>query len=156
MKQNNEITYIRTDNLFDDSCAIIEAARMSAFRAVNVAMVQRNWLLGKRIAEEELEGKERAEYGAEVINKLSKQLTGLYGSGFTKSNLYQFVQFYKYFPEIFHTVCGKSVLLTWSHYRTLLQVFDTEARNWYARETAEQTWSVRTLQRYSKQISTNH
>lgn len=147
MRQNNEITYIRTDNLFDDSCAIIEAARTSAFRAVNVAMVQRNWLLGKRIAEEELEGKERAEYGAEVINKLSKQLTGFYGSGFTKSNLYQFVQFYKAFPEIFHTMCGKSVLLTWSHYRTLLQVIDTEARNWYARESAEQTWSVRTLQR---------
>ena len=147
MKQNDEITYIRTDNLLDDSCAIIEAARTSAFRAVNVAMVQRNWLLGKRIAEEELEGKERAEYGTETIQKLSNQLTKLYGSGFTKSNLYQFVQFYKCFPEIFHTLCGKSVLLTWSHYRTLLQVLDTEGRNWYAREAAEQTWSVRTLQR---------
>lgn len=147
MKQNDEITYIHTDNLLDDSCAIIEAARTSAFRAVNVAMVQRNWLLGKRIAEEELAGKERAEYGTETIQKLSNQLTKLYGSGFTKSNLYQFVQFYKCFPEIFHAVSGKSILLTWTHYRTLLQVLDTEARDWYAREAAEQTWSVRTLQR---------
>ena len=85
--------------------------------------------------------------------------------------MYKFIDFYKTFPEIFYTVRGKSYneildtaskikfeefrhtclnsfsLLTWSHYRTLLQVQDTDARNWYMREAAEQTWSVRTLQR---------
>lgn len=71
-----------------------------------------------------------------------------FGKGFTKSNLYQFTLFYKEFPSIFHTASGKSsILLSWSHYRTLLQVDDEAARNWYLKEAAEQTWSVRTLQR---------
>ena len=58
-------------------------------------------------------------------------------------------QFQKsYYPEIFQTASGKSVsLLSWSHYAVLLQVKDKEARDWYEKEAAEQTWSVRTLQR---------
>lgn len=52
------------------------------------------------------------------------------------------------YPEIFQTASGKSVsLLSWSHYAVLLQVKDKEARDWYEKEAAEQTWSVRTLQR---------
>ena len=56
-----------------------------------------------------------------MIN-LAEYLTSEYGKGFTKSNLYQFVQFYKFFQNIFHAVSGKSILLTWTHYRTLLRV----------------------------------
>ena len=73
-------------------------------------MIQRNWLLGKRIAIEELKSESRAEYGKEVVVKLSDYLTENYGKGFAKSNLYQFVQFYKYFPDIFHAVSGKSFI----------------------------------------------
>ena len=74
--------------------------------------------------------------------------TNAYGKGFTKTNLYSFYSFYKMFPNIFHTPCGKSLsLLSWSHYRTLVQVHDPVAREWYAKEAVEQTWSVRTLQR---------
>ncbi|MCH5344416.1 MAG: DUF1016 family protein [Acetatifactor sp.] len=72
----------------------------------------------------------------------------IYGKGFTKTNLYNFYSFYKSFPEIFHTLCGKSHrLLSWSHYRCLIQVKDEKARSWYEKEAFEQTWSVRTLQR---------
>ena len=110
-------------------------------------MVQRNWLLGKRIAEEELQGEDRAIYGKEVVKQLSLHLTNVYGKGFTQSNLYQFVQFYKFFPEIFHTVCVKSQILSWSHYRTLLRVTDKEARDWYLQEAINEMWSVRTLDR---------
>lgn len=74
-------------------------------------------------------------------------LTNVYGKGFTQSNLYQFVQFYKFFPEIFHTVCVKSQILSWSHYRTLLRVTDKEARDWYLQEAINEMWSVRTLDR---------
>lgn len=74
--------------------------RSVARRAVNVTLVQRNWLLGKRIAEEELDGEDRADYGAEVIKKLAKELTKEYGRGFSRTNLYQFRQFYEMFPEI--------------------------------------------------------
>ncbi|MBQ4396797.1 MAG: DUF1016 family protein [Clostridia bacterium] len=127
---------------------IIEGSRSSAYQAINLALVRRNWLLGRRISEEELNGETRAEYGLEVIKKLSKELTDEYGKGFTKTNLYNFYLFYKTFPEIFHAVSGKSVaLLSWTHYRTLLQVKDDKARAWYAKEAAEQTWAVRTLQR---------
>lgn len=110
--------------------------------------MQRNWLIGCRIAEEELAGEARAEYGAEVIKELSKVLTQKYGKGFTKTNLYNFYCLYKCFPEIFHTVCGKSnAWLSWSHYRTLLQVHDEAARNLYEKKEYEQAWGVRTLQR---------
>jgi predicted nuclease of restriction endonuclease-like (RecB) superfamily len=147
--ENTAIHYIKSDNLLQDTQQIIETAQEFAYKAVNIALIQRNWLLGKRIAEEELQGKERAElYGAEIIKKLSFELTYIYGKGFDTSSLYKFVDFYKAFPKILDSLSPKSFsLLTWTHYRTLLQVKDPEARDWYACEAAEQTWSVRTLQR---------
>ena len=100
------------------------------------------------IASEELQGEDRAKYGAEIIKKLAKELSAECGRGYTKSNLYSFYSFYKTYPEIFQTSSGKSVgLLSWSHYAALLQVKDEKARDWYEKEAVEQTWSVRTLQR---------
>lgn len=137
-----------TSDVLQDMRGIIESARESAYQAVNVALVKRNWLLGRRIAEEELNGGSRAEYGLEIIKTLSKELTDEYGKGFAKTNLYSFYSFYKAFPDIFQTASGKSLpLLSWSHYQTLLRVKDDTARAWYAKEAAEQTWAVRTLQR---------
>jgi predicted nuclease of restriction endonuclease-like (RecB) superfamily len=158
-KESIDIKYIKSDNLLQDVRQIIDTSRNLAYRAVNVALIKRNWLLGKRISDEELQGKERAEYGAEVIKNLSVHLTEIYGKGFTKSNLYSFTEFHRTFPAIFQSMIGKSgedlhtantksfSLLTWTHYLTLLQVKDNEARNRYEKETSEQTWSVRTLQR---------
>lgn len=140
-----QVTY--SDNIFKDASAIIEQSRSYAYRAVNVAMIQRNWLLGKRIAIEELRGESRAEYGKEVVVKLADYLTENYGKGFAKSNLYQFVQFYKCFPDIFHAVSGKSLSLAWTHYRALLRVNDDTARNWYMNEAISEGWSSRTLDR---------
>ena len=140
--------FVKTDDILKDMCGIIESSQKAAYQAVNIALVQRNWLLGYRIASEELQGEDRAKYGAEIIKKLSKELTAEYGKGYTKSNLYNFYSFYKTFPEIFHSSSGKSnTLLSWTHYRVLLQVKDSKARGWYEKEAAEQTWSVRTLQR---------
>lgn len=142
------LQYVCTQNFVSDAKQIISDAQRYAYHAVNVALVQRNWLLGKRIAEEELRGENRAEYGAALIKNLSSELTAEYGKGFTKTNLYQFTNFYKLFPEIFHSPSGKSsVLLSWTHYRVLLQELNDDARLWYAKESAEQMWSVRTLQR---------
>lgn len=136
-----------TNDIFKDVENIVESSRKYAYQTINIALVQRNWLLGKRIADEELQGENRAEYGKEVIKQLAKHLTNLYGKGFTSSNLYQFVHFYKFFPEIFHTVCVKSPILTWSHYRTLLRVTDKNARDWYLQEAINEMWAVRTLDR---------
>ena len=93
------IKYQNTDNVLEDVCSIINSARDYAYQAVNIALVERNWLIGYRIAEEELKGKDRAEYGTEIIKKLSKKLTKEYGKGFDRSNLYRFLNFYKNFPR---------------------------------------------------------
>ena len=115
-----EILYVSTDNLLSDVRMIIDSARTKAYAAVNVAA-----------------------YGASVIKKLSKELTEEYGKGFEETSLYWFVRFYKGFPEIFDTVCKKSVLrLSWSHFRTLLQVEDSSARTWYMQEAISQTWRL--------------
>lgn len=146
----NKITirYRNSKDLLQDACQIIDDARAFAYSAVDVAMVQRNCLLGKRIAEEELGGGSRAEYGAEVIKQLSQQLTKEYGRGFDESSLYKFSRFYKAFPGILDSVSPESIpLLSWTHYRTLLQVEDDKARDWYMQEAEVQMWSVRTLQR---------
>ena len=107
---NNDIMgkYQKSENILNDIQNIIEISQKEAYRAVNTILVQRNWLIGYRIAEEELGGEHRAEYGADIIKKLSKELTEKYGKGFTKSNLYNFYSFYKAYPEIFQTVSGKS------------------------------------------------
>lgn len=143
------IQYTKTDNILTDAKEIIDSAKSYAIKSVNWTLVQRNWLLGERIALEELKGENRAEYGKKVIKKLSKQLTEIYGSGFTKTNLYNFYNFYKTYADIFHTVCGKSLImyLDWSHFRILLQEENKDARDWYAQESVNESWSVRTLQR---------
>ena len=93
-----------------------------------MGLSNRGVVLRGRIADEELLGDNRAGYGKEVIKRLATYLTNLYGKGFTKSNLYQFVQFYKFFPDIFHAVSGKSQILSWTHYRNLLRVTDKNAK----------------------------
>jgi hypothetical protein len=93
------IKYQNTDNVLKDICSIINSAKDYAYQAVNIALVERNWLIGYKIAEEELKGKDRAEYGTEIIKKLSKELTKEYGKGFDRSNLYRFLNFYKNFPR---------------------------------------------------------
>ena len=155
---NEVIEYVNTNDLTSDACNIIDSAKSVAYQSANIILVLRNWLLGKRIYEEELKGEDRAEYGMKIVKRLSEELTRKYGNGFSKRTVYKFLQFYKTFPEIVPTLTTQSQkggivptltaqLLSWSHYEKLLQVHDKEARDWYAKEAFEQTWSIRTLQR---------
>lgn len=142
------IDYKETSNIINDICNIIDKSKDYAYKTINISLLQRNWLIGYRIANEELKGKNRADYGANIIKKLSKELTKIYKKGFTKTNLYNYYSFYKKFPNNFHAVRGKSQnYLSWTHYRILLQVEDDEARDWYENEALKETWSYRTLQR---------
>jgi predicted nuclease of restriction endonuclease-like (RecB) superfamily len=149
IKRNMDLvlSFNNSANLLTDARQIIDKTKELAFRSVNVAMLQRNWYLGKRISEEILQGEDRAEYGSQVILQLSKELTEIYGKGFTKSYLYNFVRFYKTFPNIFQSPIGQSKLLSWTHYNLLLDVSNDEARAWYADEAYREGWSVRTMQR---------
>lgn len=148
IKMNGLIKFEKTDDIISDMKYIIDSSQKSAYQAINVALVSRNWLIGYRIAEEILNGEDRAEYGSEVIKNLSKELTKLYGKGYTKTNLYNFYLFYKLYPIIFHSASGKfESILSWTHYRILIQVKDKIARDWYEKEAMNESWSVRTLQR---------
>lgn len=133
-------------NVVADIVAIIEDGRKKAYSAINSAMIEAYWLTGKRIIEEEQQGKERATYGEAILKELSKELTAKYGRGYSFTNLYNFRQFYLTFSdyEIFYTVCRK---LTWSHNRLIMRVENMKAREYYLKEAAEQNWSVRTLER---------
>lgn len=145
----SQISYEVTSNIVDDACHIIDGAQQSAFQAVNTALVKRNWLLGKRIAEEELVSNKREDnYGLKIIETLSNELTEKYGKGFSKRALYQYLEFYRLFPEIVQSLTAQSFpVLSWTHYSALLRVSDKKAREWYEHEAANETWSVRTLQR---------
>ena len=125
---------------------ILSAARQKAYAAVNFSMVEAYWLTGKRIVEEEQQGKERAAYGKEILKTLSIELTKEFGKGFGERNLRDFRQFYLAFQknEIWHTLCAK---LSWSHIRLIMRVENKEAQKYYLQEAAENHWSVRTLDR---------
>ncbi len=109
-------------------------------------MVEAYWKIGRRIVEEEQKGKGRADYGTQLIKSLSDSLTNDFGKGFSPTNLAGFRKFYLTFQsdEILYTVCTK---LTWSHCRLIMRVENPLAREYYLKEAAEQTWSVRVLDR---------
>jgi hypothetical protein len=125
---------------------ILENARQKAYIAVNSAMVEAYWLVGKHIVEEEQNGEERAAYGSHLLKILSAELSKSFGKGFSERNLRNFRQFYLTFPnnEIWQTLSAK---LNWSHYQLLTRVSNPDARNYYLREAAENAWTVRTLDR---------
>jgi hypothetical protein len=91
-----------------DIANVIDTARRSAARSVNSIMTAAYWLIGRRILELEQKGSERADYGEELLKKLSGDLTSKYGRGFAKSNLYQMRSFYMAYQNIFQTASGKS------------------------------------------------
>ncbi|RFC40952.1 MAG: putative nuclease of restriction endonuclease-like (RecB) superfamily, DUF1016 family [Candidatus Nitrotoga sp. CP45] len=125
---------------------ILEQARSKARSAVNAAMVEAYWLIGRRIVEEEQRGQHKAEYGARLLENLSRELSESFGKGFSYANLRNFRQFYLTYPDqaICYTVCSK---LSWSHNRLIMRVDDPKARDYYLAEGAAQQWSVRQLER---------
>ena len=100
--------YKPTADILADAVQIIDTAQRSAYTAVNQVLVVRNWLLGKRIAEEELSGNGRDRYGLQVIDRLAEALTTRFGKGFDRRTLYRYVQFYQMFPEIVASVRPQS------------------------------------------------
>jgi hypothetical protein len=135
---------------------ILTQARQNAYRAVNTSMVQAYWLTGRRIVVEEQNGKERAEYGKEIIKKLSRELTDDFGKGFSERTIREFRQFYNLFSELFiieqsdqaeaniqRTPFAISINpiwrtpfanLYWSHYQRILRVSEEVERQNYLPE----------------------
>lgn len=123
-------------NYINDIKSILAAARQTAYSAVNVAMVEAYWQIGKRIVEQEQHGKDRAAYGEGILKELSRALTAEFGKGFSYANLRNFRQFYLTYPDpdICYTPCSK---LTWSHNRLIMMVEDAAARSYYLKEASK-------------------
>ena len=135
-----------SNNYINEIKKILKNARQKAYTAVNSAMVEAYWEIGRRIVEEEQNGKERAEYGKEILQNLSKGLTEEFGKGYSYRTLREIRQFYLMFSDFekWRTVSAK---LTWSHFQKVLRVSDEKARIFYLTEAAENMWSVRTFDR---------
>ena len=135
-----------SNNYINEIKKILKNARQKAYTAVNSAMVEAYWEIGRRIVEEEQNGKERAEYGKEILQNLSKELTEEFGKGYSYRTLREIRQFYLMFSDFekWRTVSAK---LTWSHFQKVLRVSSEKARIFYLTEAAENMWSVRTLDR---------
>ena len=131
------------DPLFLAIEQIIEEARNKVYRTANFTMVQAYWNIGRTIVEEEQKGKERAEYGKELIERLSKKLTKKYGKGFDRTNLWNMRKFYRTFTKI----DALRRELSWTHYRLLLRVENDQARKFYLQEAIDCNWSTRSLER---------
>jgi len=114
-------------SLFQGIVGVIQQARSQVRQAVNEAMVQSYWQIGHLIVEHEQQGQQRASYGKQQLQLLSRQLTAAFGKGFDSSNLRNMRRFYLAFP-IQETV---SLKLSWSHYNRLCRIESSKARAWY-------------------------
>ena len=130
----------------EDVRAILRQARRGAYAAANHIMVQAYWNIGRRIVREEQGGKHRADYGQFLIRNLARQLGDEFGGGVSVANLKNFRQFYIEFPNFRKGYALRS-LLTWTHWRILMRVEDSDARDFYIRESAENGWKTRQLER---------
>ncbi len=127
----------------NDIREIINAARTQAVRSVDFCRVQMYWHIGKRIFEEEQQGKDRADYGAYLIKNLSKQLGPEYGSGFSYRQLAFCRQFYRTYP-IANALRSQ---LNWTQYRLLIQIDDPDKRMYYELESVNNSWTARETER---------
>lgn len=125
---------------------LLQEARQKAYTAVNTAMVEAYWNIGKRIIIEEQKGEKRAAYGEGLLQELSKELTVEFGKGFSARNIRNFRQFYVTFPDLekWQTLSAK---LSWSHFQAVLRVTDEKARLYYLTEASINNWSIRKLDR---------
>lgn len=122
---------------------LILLSQEKAIRSVDFERVMLYWNIGKRLFEEIQGGKERANYGKQVIKTLSLELEPLYGSGYSYRQLYLFLQFYKSFP-IVNAVRSQ---LNWNQYKLLIRIEDTDKKEFYIYESIKNSWSSRELER---------
>ncbi|MCF7353547.1 PDDEXK nuclease domain-containing protein [Vibrio sp. CK2-1] len=134
---------VEQNPLLNNIRELLNQGRKQAVQAVNTAMVQTYWEIGRLIVEDEQQGEARAEYGKAVLKTLSTSLAAEFGKGFSVRNLRNMRRFFQCFPNR-QTLSAK---LSWSHYSKLITIENDQARLWYLKESVEQNWSVRALER---------
>lgn len=123
---------------------LLVEARQSVVKQVNATMIKTYYEIGRRIVEQEQQGKEVANYGDYILVRLSESLSGSFGKGFSKRNLELMRQFYLTY-RIAKSPISQS--LSWTHYIRLMRISDPDERRFYEIEAANNNWSVRELNR---------
>jgi len=136
---------------------LLQSARSKVVRTVNQTMVLTYFEIGKMIVEKEQDGKERADYGKQVLKELSSVLTNEFGKGFSVDNLENMRRFYLVYgkSETLSRISENAISekssrnfnLSWSHYLKLMRIDDENERKFYEIEAQKNNWSVRELQR---------
>ena len=164
------LTNIDDSHLFDKVVDILEQARGNVVKSVNTNMVVAYWYIGREIVQEIQIGKDRAEYGKQVLEDLSRNLNEYYGTGFSVANLRAFRLFFQSYPDRINSIqyptgtefkSGFNPRLSWSHYRALMRIKNEKARSFYEKETVECGWTKVQLERqiqtsYFERILDNH
>jgi predicted nuclease of restriction endonuclease-like (RecB) superfamily len=169
----NNLTF---DMLVDSIQEIHKQLTAQAGQAVNVCLTLRNWLIGLYISDYELKGADRAEYGEKLLAELSCKLKELNVSSTGRRQLYNYLAFYRTFPEIMQTLPAQLGIrikdiqrppekvrtvsaqltippkklverLSYSHLELLIGIDDTLKRTFYQIECIKGNWSVRELKR---------
>ena len=169
----NKYDNINADDaqFISDIKAIVYTAKQKAYQAADTYQVVSNWLVGRRIVEQEQHGQERAQYGKHIVELASETLTAEFGKGYSIVNIKSFRKFYLTFSDLLigqtpsaqsenglpikgQTVSAELELskmlpsnLSWSHYERLMRIKNEDERDWYMREAAQENWGVRTLNR---------
>ena len=141
-----------------DIKAIVYTAKQKAYQAADIYQVVSNWLVGRRIVEQEQQGQERAQYGKHIVELASEALTAEFGKGYSIVNIKSFRKFYLTFNNLLIgqtmsaqsgnglTIKGLTVSaelelakmlpsnLSWSHYERLMRVKNEDERDWYLRD----------------------
>ena len=167
MKKTNDTELINVestvitdmDSLCRNSINLIKYARGLAVQQINIIELMTNYALGRWIVEEQQNGKDRAQYGAHVIDRLSEALTAEFGRGYSADTLKNVRKFYlTYKDRISEPVVSffKDTLpftLPWTHYLILMRIKNSDERNFYEIEATKEMWSKRVLQRqYSSSL----
>ena len=151
---------VSEENYINEIKDLLSKARERVKTAINVTMVYTYYEIGRRIVEQEQRGKNRAEYGKEILKQLSKALTKEFGKGYSISNLKMIRQFFiiysndKIGQTVFtesdnlpKTLEGRNFYLGWGHYIRLMRIADIDKRHFYEIEAYKNNWSVRELDR---------
>ena len=150
----NKIERNTRSDFYNKVADLLKEARRSVVQTVNKTMVYTYFEIGRMIVDEEQNGKERAEYGKQILKELSKRLTSEFGKGFSVTNLQQMKNFYRIYGKQ-QTLSAKSEIvkqkidfqLSWSHYLFLMRIDNIEERKFYEIESIKNNWSLRELRR---------
>ncbi len=136
---------VNEDGFYSRILDLLKSARKTVVQSVNKTIVDTYFEIGRLIVEEEQNGKSKAEYGQNLIPELSHKLTTEFGKGFSTTNLKQMRTFYLTYSK--GQTVSDEFRLSWSHYLMLMRIDNVEERKFYEIETAENSWSLRELQR---------